>query len=597
MKNLKLQTALDSILKMLADPEKPGRLTPYFKEVFELDHTTARSQTSAEIMIVEDVVKDPFHIDTWNSMIDGLMFSSPIRHSARVEYYILAQMAKHVDITLKAPAAAAMFLLRHITKESTPDDVQNLINAQLGQPFESQSGYLIINPIVFWQIVEHALPADITPSIENKSFIDYIEKLINELMLHEVNHHINGHTIMQSKDYSPLKPELITQYQDHKFALGKFKASSPHDLANIIEDFGINQYLLHSMNWPIELPSLFASGVSTIDPAVEQGNHALSKQPSTDADFLENIDLSAQERIQSFTDSDIQIEDDDDEDESQENGGDGIGAGTTLDELAQALTSAVEANGSGDAHAASENQSQIEQEIAQSQLSGSLKDAESATGSQPGMQGADYHRTIDPGESAKTLPKLSLKLAKIHKMLTNTYHVNWTMPHQVLNNRLDLHRIEKDHQKSPINVWLDTSGSMDDDELSRLLTLIIANYVTSTKKTPIILHTVSYGEVEDPITLTSKNDIAKLKNVGLGSNGGTSFLEVLRDLEEGPHIIMSDFEWSSEDIVDNKANLINPNKNFLWINTSHEENFVDASSMSIIKKTRGAYICLTDYEY
>lgn len=597
MSTQKLQTILDQIHQTLASDESVGRLTPYFRETFNIDHSAARKQTESEIMIVEDIALDPLHLDTWISTIDGLMFSSPIRNDEQVEYYLLAQMKKMVQLTLNAPAAAAMFIPKNNKKKDISKTAIEIINEQLNQPSNSQSGYLFINPLFFWKIVEDILPDTIEPSSTNKTFIDFVEKLLNELMLHEVNHQINGHTIMSNENYSPLKHELISKYESHKFALGLFEASSPHALANIIEDFAINEYLKNSMKWPISnLPSLFEVGVSTLNPYINVSEHALNKQPSTTSDILSDIDSSVYERIQSFTDSDYGIRSDNIKNPDNIPISDQNKDISTLKEIIDLLVSAVDNNGSGDAHAAGSDASDIDKEMASAQLSGSLKDAEESTGSKPGMQGEDYNRAINPSEKAKPLPKLAVKLAKIRRILSNNNHVNWTMPHQVLTNRLDLHRIEKDTQRQPIDVWLDTSGSMSEDQLNRLMTLIIANYVVSTNKTPIILHTVSFEEVGDPIQITNRNDLSKLKSIGLASNGGTSFDSVLNNLQAGRHIIMSDFEWFDNDVSNNIDVLTRPDKSILWINTDKSFGF-NNQTIDKIKKLPTTYLKLSDYEY
>lgn len=595
MQTSKLQKILDTFHQQLASDDATGKLAPYFRETLNIDHSVSRNQTFDEVMIVEDILLDPFDLNTWQSTIDGLMFSSPIRHTQKTEYYVLSQMTKITDITMDAPAAAAMFLIKHSPKDPNNTDAAKILQAQLDQPGNSQTGYLILNPLVFWQIVEHSLPDTIKPSATNPQFIQFVERYINELMLHEVNHHINGHTILSTPSYSPLKPELTAKYNEHKFALGQFDAESPHSLANIIEDFAINEYLLNHMNWPASKDSLFVTGVSTIDPAINAGKHGLSTQPSITSDTLSDIDTSVYERIQAFADSDINIEDSS-QDDDDDNGKNGTPSQpSTLDELVEALTSSMQNNSDADMHAASDGQSDIDKEIAQSQLSNSIKHAQDATNSQPGMQGADYNRTLNPGTKAKVLPKLSIKLAKIRKAFNNSYHVNWSMPHQILSNRLDLHRIEKDPQNRHIDVWIDTSGSMNQDQLNRLMTLIIANYVLSAKKTPIIVHPVSFGAVGEPITMSSRADVEKIRTVGLASNGGTSFEEVLAELEPGAHIIMSDFEWASSDVTNNMATLSNKDKKVLWINTSN--GYYSDEVLDAIKSTNQLLIQLSDYEY
>lgn len=598
LNNSKLQKILDQIHQALGSDEATGKLTPFFRETLNIDHTNSRAQTFDEVMIVEDILLDPFDINTWNSTIDGLMFSSPIKRSQKAEYYMLSQMTNVVDITMSAPAAAAMFLQKKQLKDPNNQKAIEIFKAQLDQSSNSQTGYLLINPVFFWKIVEDQLPDSIVPSATNPLFIQFVERYINELMLHEVNHHINGHTILQTNSYSPLKPELQSQYASHDFALGAFKASSPHDLANIIEDFAINDYLTHTMNWPTSKDSLFVTGVSSIDPAIDMGPHGISKQPSASTSELTDIDTSVFERIQKFTDSDINILD---QSQNSQDNNEGTSSDSnqsdpsTLKQILDELTSSVDNNSDSDAHSASEGQSDIDKEIAQSQLSNAIKNAEESTGSQPGMQGADYNRALNPGTKAKALPKLSIKLTKIRKAFNNSYHVNWSMPHQILTNRLDLHRIEKDPQNSHIDVWIDTSGSMAEDELTRLMTLIIANYVVSAKKTPIIIHPVSYGAVGDEIPMSSSKDISKLKSVGLASNGGTDFHDVLAELQPGAHIIMSDFEWSTTDVTDNIATLSSKDKKILWINTSdssYSQDVVDA-----IKSTNQILINLSDYEY
>ena len=173
--------------------------------------------------------------------------------------------------------------------------------------------------------------------------------------------------------------------------------------------------------------------------------------------------------------------------------------------------------------------------------------------------------------SAK-LPKLSVKLAKIKRQFSKQQRVNWSMPHQIMSKRLDLHRIESKPLSPDINVWIDTSGSMSHDEISGLLSLIISNYVDNKKTSPLIIHQVSYDEIGEPILITNKQDIRKLTKSGLSSNGGTSFHQVLEDLPLGRNIILSDFEWNEDDIYDNVEHLSNPEMKNLWINSSEFSN-------------------------
>lgn len=597
----KLQNILDDLHKGLASADATGKLAPFFQETYAIDHTAARSQTKTEVMIVEDILMDPLHIDTWFSTINGLMFSSPVKTTFKVEFYLLSQMGKELDITLKAPAAASMFPATFKLKDPNNQKLADVIKAQLSQPTVSQSGYLRVNPLFFWQMVEHTLPDDITPSATNPDFIDFVNRWINELMLHEVNHHLNGHTVFSIPSYSPLKPQLANEYAQHTFALGQFKAHSEHELANILEDFGINDYLNKFMRWSSNTPSLFTTGVASLNPAVEQGAHGISVQPSVTARELTDINISIFDRYQAFTDSDIQVENESgqsqsaSQDESSESSEsqDESQDESTLDEIVATLTQDISDNTDSDAHSASESASEINKEIAKAQLSNSLKDAQGATGSQPGMLGSDYTRALEPGTKAKPLPKLSVKLAKLRRQLNNKAAVNWSMPHQVLTDRLDIHRIEKQPAPAAINVWVDTSGSMSDEELNNLMTLIIANYVTSAKATPIIVHAVSVGAVGEPIELRSKNDLKKLTNLGLASNGGTDFDYVISQLEAGAHIILSDFEWMDTDVSNNIAVITNPNKKILWVNTYVS----DSTVLTQLRALKQVVLNLSDYTY
>lgn len=566
----KTQTMFDAIHKKLSADDATGRLTDYFKETYALDHTVARSQTTTEVMIIDDVIADPFHIDTWFSYIQGLQFSSPIRSHFAMEFYLLSMMSNIADIALQAPAAATMFNITPQTIKNISPDATHLdvIEKNLDEATSSQSGYLIINPLQFWKIVENILPDDMVASVENPLFVTFIDKLLNELMLHEVNHHINGHTIQLSDTYSPLKPELEATYREHKFAFGKFTAPDEHALHNIVADYMINSYLDSHITWPeTGMPSIFDIGVSDRNQAVNETAHGLDAQ-SVARNLLQDVELSSYERIQAFTDSDILIKDEPEED-TQNNSNDDS---STLSKLVQQLAGITQNYSDADAHANVENVSEIDKEIAKAQIRESISEATETSGKEPGLQGEDYRRTVSITKTSAKLPKLSVKLAKIKRQFSKQQRVNWSMPHQIMSKRLDLHRIEPEPLSPEINVWIDTSGSMSHDEISGLLSLIISNYVDNKKTSPLIIHQVSYDEIGEPILVTNKHDIQKLKRDGLSSNGGTSFNNVLANLPMGRNIILSDFEWDETDISDNVDHLSNPEMKNLWINSSDFSN-------------------------
>ena len=566
----KTQTMFDAIHEKLSAEDATGRLTDYFKETYTLDHTVARSQTTTEVMIIDDVIADPFHIDTWFSYIQGLQFSSPIRSQFAMEFYLISMMSTIADIALQAPAAATMFNITPQTIKNISPDATHLdvIEKNLDEATSSQSGYLIINPLHFWKIVENILPDDMVASVENPLFVTFIDKLLNELMLHEVNHHINGHTIQLSNTYSPLKPELEATYREHKFAFGKFTAPDEHALHNIVEDYMINSYLDSHITWPqTGMPSIFDIGVSERNNAINETAHGLHEQ-SVARNVLQDIELSSYERMQAFTDSDILIEDEPEKDKQNNSNDDS----STLSELAQQLADSTQNYSDADAHAKAENVSEIDKEIAKAQIRESISEATETSGKEPGLQGEDYRRTVSITKTSTKLPKLSVKLAKIKRQFSKQQRVNWSMPHQIMSKRLDLHRIEPEPLSPEINVWIDTSGSMSHDEISGLLSLIISNYVDNKKTSPLIIHQVSYDEIGEPILVTNKHDIQKLKRDGLSSNGGTSFNNVLANLPMGRNIILSDFEWDENDISDNVDHLSNPEMKNLWINSSDFSN-------------------------
>lgn len=566
----KTQTMFDAIHEKLSAEDATGRLTDYFKETYTLDHTVARSQTTTEVMIIDDVIADPFHIDTWFSYIQGLQFSSPIRSQFAMEFYLISMMSTIADIALQAPAAATMFNITPQTIKNISPDATHLdvIEKNLDEATSSQSGYLIINPLHFWKIVENILPDDMVASVENPLFVTFIDKLLNELMLHEVNHHINGHTIQLSDTYSPLKPELEATYREHKFAFGKFTAPDEHALHNIVEDYMINSYLDSHITWPqTGMPSIFDIGVSERNNAINETAHGLDEQ-SVARNVLQDIELSSYERMQAFTDSDILIEDEPEKDKQNNSNDDS----STLSELAQQLADSNQNYSDADAHAKAENVSEIDKEIAKAQIRESISEATETSGKEPGLQGEDYRRTVSITKTSAKLPKLSVKLAKIKRQFSKQQRVNWSMPHQIMSKRLDLHRIEPEPLSPEINVWIDTSGSMSHDEISGLLSLIISNYVDNKKTSPLIIHQVSYDEIGEPILVTNKHDIQKLKRDGLSSNGGTSFNNVLANLPMGRNIILSDFEWDENDISDNVDHLSNPEMKNLWINSSDFSN-------------------------
>lgn len=583
----KLQASIDKLHETLASDEATGNLSNYFKETFH-DHSESRAQVDKEVMILEDIILDPFHLKTWESTIKGLIFSSPERERFQVEFFILSQMEIIPDVTMKAPAAVSMFKNDVFVSAKIPSDVTQIINEQLKSTSVSQAGYLYINPFIFWQIIDMITPIDIAPSVSNKDFIAIINRAFTELMLHEVNHHINGHTILNVSSYSPLKSELAAKYKNHTFQLGEFKATSESSLANIIEDYAINEYLEKELNYPDEIPSLFDVGVSDRCDALSKSEHSITKQ-SFNKEELKDIDTSVFERIQLFTDSDINIP-------SQNKPSSHSIPKKDPSSLAQ-LCSILTQEGSSDSdiHSLNESKPQSDQDDASESLRLTIEKAEDETQSQPGMRGADYNRTIKPTTKTKKLPDFGLKLRKLNRLLSKKSHVNWTMPHQVLTTRLDLHRVERNPKQTSIHAWIDTSGSMSTESLNDLLGLIISNYVDSAKETPIILHTVSYNEVGDPITLTSKKDLKKLQYTGLASNGGTSFEEILASLPTGRNIIMSDFEWNETDVSNNTLTLSNNDKNILWINTSRHLYNKDVTDV-IRKLPTSIYLNLSDYK-
>lgn len=586
----KIQTVLDIFHESLASNDSHGPLTPYFKETL-VDHTVSRSQVDKEIMILDDIILDPFHIKTWESAIKGLIFSSPFKDQFQVEFFLLAQIEIKVDITMQAPAAISMFKNEQLVSAKTPEDIANIINAQLENDSTSQAGYLYINPLVFWQIIGSSLPMDMVPSSTDKDFIKIVDRMFTELMLHEINHHINGHTILNVSSYSPLKKELAVKYKSHTFQLGEFQAESEHALANIIEDYAINEYLDKNLQYDDDIPSIFDQGVSDRNKALDKTTHAISKQ-SFDKTDLKDIDSSVFERIQIFADSDFDIEST--PNPKLPSSSNDLKNYSSLDELIDRLTQ--KGLSSGDIHSLNENHSEVEQDDASESLRVNIDNAQNETNASPGMQGADYNRTINAIKKTKKLPNFGLKLRKINRLLSKKSHVNWTMPHQILTQRLDLHRIERNPKEPSIHAWIDTSGSMSQEDLTNVVSLIISNYVDSIRDTPIILHTVSYCEVGEPIILQSKKDISKLNNSTLNSNGGTSFEQTLASLPNGRNIIMSDFEWFDGDVSNNIETLSNPNKSILWINT--EERDFSSNVTAVIKKLpTSIYLKLTDYTF
>ena len=624
----KLQPILDQMQEAIANGKK-GRINKYFKETLH-GNASNRAQTSSEIMLIDDVILDPLHLETWESMVQGLLFSSEFKHQAKVEFFLLSQMKIEFDLTLQAPAAVTMFKNDVILKTSSTEKVKEIYKAQQDDTSYSQSGYLLINPLCFWNILEKSLPRSYKMSVNNEDFKNTVKRQITELMLHEVNHHINGHTLLINTKLSPLDKTKEAQYQKHHFQLGEFQiGTSATYLANIIEDYAINEYIAKTYSWPNKTYSLFNIGVADINKSLFKTKHSLKKQ-QVSADDLKDIDKSILERIQLYTNSDILIDDpkkesknnkqqssgssdseqqsdqnqenaNQDDNQSKQSGNESNetedGSKSELSEIVDELQKSVQPHDDADTHASNQQQSQVEQELAEASLSKQLEDAEDTTGQRPGMQGADYNRTLKLTDHVKKLPQMSLKLAQVRRKFRDSSHVNWSMPHQVLCDRLDLHRIEKKPAEPEINVWIDTSGSMSEKEISLLMSLIVQNYVTNANKTPIMLHTVSFGEVNNPVCLRSTRDVEHMKKLGLGSNGGTDFESVLATLESGKHIIMSDFEWNDTDISNNMKTLSDKDKKILWINTSGSSNNNVSSITKLIRRLPNSiHIFAKDYQ-
>lgn len=576
------QKKADKAHEELATTEN-NPLGQYFIDTFNLDHSENRRLTNSEVMVVEDLVKDPFHLATWVNVLQNQMLiaEKSLKNTYSVEMYLMSQLDIRPDFTLRAPAAIAAYLPG--TKIDDDDQLNN----------PSGKGYLIINPLQFWQMIQNSKYE--YKSLDDPKFIKMVESFITTLMLHEIAHHVNGHTLSITKTMTPINPIQIT---DHQFALGAMEINDPSNALNIIEDIEINDNLQpHIKSVFSDVPSILEQGLTGDSQDLNMGPHGFPQQPSFTLDTIHNDNMTTFDKLQAYTESDLQImtppqsQSQNNQQNSDQNSDQ---QPSKLDEMvAQAQAQGMTAE---EIRQLADSLSEDQKEALQQAMDDNIENATDKVGQNPGSAIADYNRRVELRNAKTTLPSLPMKLAKIRKLLDSQTRVNWAMPHQILSERLDLHRIEKT-PVVPLHVWIDTSGSMSGEDLGLILGLLQKNYLSKKNGNTLILHTVSNEETGDPVTIRSKADITKYVAKGMASTGGTSFHDTLGSLPDGRHVILSDFEWFNADVTDNLPFLKDASKrSILWVDTSTMPAY-NNDVTDIIKKLPTTYIALRDYEY
>lgn len=518
------------------------------------------------IVEMSDVLEHPFDEGIWHRFINALTFL--VRHKP---YYLkvisninlIQQFNIEIIDFIEAPMAVSLLNQSDLLKST--DDVEIDYH---------QQPTLFVNPKALWTMMIDVYKGQITSNEQN------IFDTIIGLIVHETYHILRGDLIRGCK-YHYASPEANERYAralekqplDFEISGHPVEVSDLGELQNILSDASINADIIMNVSnefFPTKLQKASITPLSTTDAFQKIIDFSKGDQPKVTKPFKTTMDFGIQSTAQFFDDGfdfkkkqysilemlDAQSDDDDSEGNNEGDNEDDNESGDSEGEKG-------ESDSDGDNNSnpplsdsdiqnkhnnATENTSEDNMDNAASKINNLVNvannEAQNETNGQGQMMSPDgeLQERVVKIQKAKALPKLDKKVKSIIKDFNSKKRLNWHRRHIAYPNRLDMAHHEKLITDGGFYAYVDVSGSISDELVSNLFSIL---YET-VKQEPCYLYIFASTMVDEPLEITRKssiNDIFEFINdhpLDIGTNFEPVF-EHITKTSENKHAIFSDY--------------------------------------------------------
>lgn len=557
----------------LPDAFKTDDVKKWFNLVKENEDVKIRNGLILEF---DDLFKHPFDESIWIRFIDSLSFllrSESYYTDVLASINIIQQL--NIKITNHIDAPMAISLVDIDTMLSNDNDIK--IDYK-------KKPYLYINPVTIWSVF-----IDINEGIINDKIKNDMFRMIVYMLVHETYHHLAGHLLQETKHHytSPKKDkeyEAALKSEPFKINLdgNENEIRDIHELLNILQDASINADILEQnpQAFPEKLQSKSISPLSMTDTFIDLLKQAKEYQ-KTNTQFYEPIHYNIQSADDFFNDktavrnkqyaileilkakSENNDDDNDsgdnnesnDSDDSSSENGEGNGSGNSNNQNNDSNNNDSGKLSDGDIKRKNENALSnnskddldniatrmnnivnVANSNAQSESNGRAKSVEIS---------GDLEERIIEIQKAKKLPRLDKKVKSLIDDLNNKKRLNWNRRHIAYPTRLDMAYHEKIPTPQGFYAYLDVSGSVTNELLQNLFSILYEN----SKEEPCYLYVFATTMSEKPLQITKRStidDILKYindENVGFTTNFENVFKDIVKT-KEYKHAIFSDYMFN-----------------------------------------------------
>lgn len=569
----------------LPDAFKTDDVNKWFDLVKENEDIKIRNGLILEF---DDLFKHPFDESIWIRFVDSLSFllrSESYYTDVLASINIIQQL--NIKITSHIDAPMAISLVDIDSMLSDNDDIK---------VDYKKKPYLYINPITIWSVFVSIYDGVINDENKNGMF-----RTIVYMLVHETYHHLAGHLLQETKYHytSPKKDkeyEATLKSEPFKINLNgtEDEITDIHELINILQDASINADILNQnpLAFPENLQSKSISPLSMTDTFTDLLKQAREYQ-KINTKFNEPIHYNIQSVDDFFNDKTavrnkqyaiLEIlkaksennddnndsgDDDqsDDSDDSSSGNGKGNGSGDSNNQNDGSNNNDSGKLSDGDIKRKNENalsnNSKDDLDNIATRMNSMVNVANSnaqaeSNGKAKGVEiSGDLKERIIEIQKAKKLPKLDKKVKSLIDDFNNQKRLNWNRRHIAYPTRLDMAYHEKIPTPQGFYAYLDVSGSVTNELLQNLFSILYEN----SKEEPCYLYVFATTMTKEPLEVTKRSTIDDiLKYINDGNTGYTTnfenVFEHIAKTKEYKHAIFSDYMFDIQDYTKYRKEVI-----------------------------------------
>lgn len=569
----------------LPDAFKTDDVNKWFDLVKENEDVKIRNGLILEF---DDLFKHPFDESIWIRFVDSLSFllrSESYYTDVLASINIIQQLNIKITSYIDAPMAISLVDIDSMLSDN--DDIK---------VDYKKKPYLYINPITIWSVFVSIYDGVINDENKNGMF-----RTIVYMLVHETYHHLAGHLLQETK-YHYTSPKKDKEYEatlkSEPFKINLNGNEKPitdiHELINILQDTSINADILNQnpLAFSENLQSKLISPLSMTDTFTDLLKQAREYQ-KTNTKFNEPIHYNIQSVDDFFNDKTavrnkqyaiLEIlkaksennddnndsgDDDqsDDSDDSSSGNGEGNGSGDSNNQNDGSNNNDSGKLSDGDIKRKNENalsnNSKDDLDNIATRMNSMVNVANSnaqaeSNGKAKGVEiSGDLKERIIEIQKAKKLPKLDKKVKSLIDDFNNQKRLNWNRRHIAYPTRLDMAYHEKIPTPQGFYAYLDVSGSVTNELLQNLFSILYEN----SKEEPCYLYVFATTMSEKPLQITKKSTIDDILKYINNENVGytTNFENVFRDIvktKEYKHAIFSDYMFDISEYTNYRKEII-----------------------------------------